>query len=75
VCARLAWWKRSSHCTTMPKCMLFSNKTFTGSFSQRAVANRSAAWSRFAHQTLEQHRNEGAAQRASATSEMLTPLP
>lgn len=43
--------------------------------SQRAVANRSAAWSRFAHQTLEQHRNEGAAQRASATSEMLTPLP
>ncbi|ABM41786.1 conserved hypothetical protein [Acidovorax sp. JS42] len=43
--------------------------------SQRAVVNRSAAWSRFARQTLEQHRHEGAAQRASATSEMLTPLP
>ncbi len=43
--------------------------------SQRAVANRSVAWSRFARQTLEQHRHEGAAQRASATSDMLTPLP
>ena len=43
--------------------------------SQRAVVNRSAAWSRFARQTLEQHRSEGAAPRASVTSEMLTPLP
>ena len=43
--------------------------------SQRPVAKRSAAWSRFARQTLEQHRHEGAAQRASVTSEMLTPLP
>ena len=43
--------------------------------SQRAVVNRSAAWSRFAHQTLEQHRHEGAALRASVPREMLTPLP
>lgn len=43
--------------------------------SQRAVVNRSAAWSRFAGRTLEQHRNEAAARRASVTSDMLTPLP
>ena len=43
--------------------------------SQRAVANRSAAWSRFARQTMEQHRHEAAAPRASVTSDMLTPLP
>ena len=43
--------------------------------SQRAVVNRSAAWSRFARQSLEHHRHEGAAPRASVTSEMLTPLP
>jgi hypothetical protein len=43
--------------------------------SQRAVANRSAARSRFARQTMEQHRHEAAAPRASVTSDMLTPLP
>lgn len=43
--------------------------------SQRAVMTRSAAWSRFAHRTLEPRRHEAAAQRMSATSGMLTPLP
>lgn len=43
--------------------------------SQRAMANRSAAWSQFAHRTLEQHRSEAVASRASVTSDMLTPLP
>ncbi|EPD43258.1 MULTISPECIES: PRTRC system protein C [Delftia] len=43
--------------------------------SQRAVVNRSAAWSRFAGRALEQHRSETAALRASVTSDMLTPLP
>lgn len=43
--------------------------------SQRAVVNRSAAWSRFAGRALEQQRSEAAARRASVTSDMLTPLP
>lgn len=43
--------------------------------SQRAVQTRSAAWSRFAHRTLEQHRHNAAAQRTHATSDMLAPLP
>lgn len=43
--------------------------------SQRAMVSRSAAWSRFARQALEQHRHEAAAPRASVTSDMLTPLP
>ncbi|EER62160.1 conserved hypothetical protein [Acidovorax delafieldii 2AN] len=43
--------------------------------SQRAVVNRSAAWSRFAHRTLEQHRSGAAVPRASVTSDMLAPLP
>ncbi|WP_038205776.1 PRTRC system protein C [Xenophilus azovorans] len=43
--------------------------------SQRAVQARSAAWSRFAHRTLEQHRHDAAAQRTHATSDMLAPLP
>lgn len=42
---------------------------------QRAVVNRSAAWSRFAGRALEQYRSEAAALRASVTSDMLTPLP
>ncbi|AEF88843.1 hypothetical protein DelCs14_1820 [Delftia sp. Cs1-4] len=43
--------------------------------SQRTVQARSAAWSRFAHRTLEQRRQDAAAHRASATSDMLAPLP
>lgn len=43
--------------------------------SRRAVQARSAAWSRFAHRTLDRQRHEAAAPRTSATSDMLAPLP
>lgn len=43
--------------------------------SRRDVAARSAAWSRFAHATLEQQRQGGSVHRASATGDMLSPLP
>ncbi|ODS71934.1 MAG: chromosome partitioning protein ParB [Bordetella sp. SCN 67-23] len=43
--------------------------------SRRAVVACSAAWSRFADRTLEPRRHGVAAHRASATSDMLTPLP
>ncbi|WP_428422827.1 PRTRC system protein C [Methylibium sp.] len=43
--------------------------------SRRDVAARSAAWSRFAHATLEQQRHGVSAHRTSATSDMLSPLP
>lgn len=43
--------------------------------SRRDVAVCSAAWSRFAHSTLEQQRHGVPAHRTSATSDMLGPLP
>lgn len=42
--------------------------------SRRAVADRSLAWSRFAHRTLEQQ-HDAAVHRTYATSNMLAPLP
>lgn len=43
--------------------------------SRRDVAARSAAWSRFAHATLERQRQGASVHRASATGDMLSPLP
>ena len=43
--------------------------------SRPTVQARSAAWSRFAHRTQEKPRQDAAVQRASATSDMLSPLP
>lgn len=43
--------------------------------SCRAVAARSAAWSRCAQRTLEAQRLDATTPRMSATSDMLTPLP
>nr|WP_297383514.1 PRTRC system protein C [uncultured Roseateles sp.] len=43
--------------------------------SRRDVAARSAAWIRFAHATLEQQRQGASVHRASATGDMLSPLP
>ncbi len=43
--------------------------------AQRAAQAGPAAWSRFAHRTLEQHRHGAAAHRTNATSDMLAPLP
>lgn len=43
--------------------------------SRRTVQARSAAWSHFAHRTLEKQRQDAAVHRSSATSDMLAPLP
>src|SRR3990167_5819019 len=43
--------------------------------SRRSVQTRSSAWSQFAHRMLEEQHHAASVHRASATSDMLVPLP